>query len=234
MASPHSYLPQEENWQESLLLPLLPNYLEHITHLKHQYPSYVIIKAWSINVTLPINPFWWKLEKINLDTLSHHILQKKPFQHASHIKLIRDWIPTYSSLCWQGREYTSICPRCNLAVEIPTHVYQCPDPTVVTNRMKLLTLFLSQLVNIHTPIHIIISLEYKLSLTLDIPYSRIYSAPTELPPSTKNLLIPVIRQQTVVGWHLFLKGYHAFYWLTTFQHLSTDNDNLCKAPGMYN
>jgi len=37
------------------------------------------------------------------------------------------WIPTYASLCRQGREPSSICPQCQSTVETKEHVLICPS-----------------------------------------------------------------------------------------------------------
>jgi hypothetical protein len=83
--------------------------------------------------------------------------------------------------------------------------------------------FLSQLVHLNTPIHIINTFEYKLSILLDIPYLTTYSAPTKISPEARlNLISAIIHQQNIIGWDLFLTGFHSSLWYNVFHHLSLD------------
>jgi len=63
-----------------------------------------------------------KIDKVNLFALSTYLLSLSPFQRASMVKTIHDWIPTHSNLCRQGRHNSPICPRCLSEVETPSHV----------------------------------------------------------------------------------------------------------------
>lgn len=95
------------------------------------------------------------------------------------------------------------------------------NPLAMTYRASLLDQFLSKLIPLNTPIHIIITLKYKLSLTLDILYKQKYSAPTNLSSSDKQALLSMICQQNLIGWNLFLKGYQTESWLSIFRSLSS-------------
>jgi hypothetical protein len=65
----------------------------------------------------------------------------------------------------------SLCPLCLTTVETIQHIHQCQAASVRVHRLQLLTNFLQQLSQISTPISIITTFHYKLSITLDLPYS---------------------------------------------------------------
>jgi hypothetical protein len=56
-----------------------------------------------------LHPF--TIEGINLYALQHYLNQLKPHKRASTIKLIQNWVPTYSTLCRQGRAPFSPLPQ---------------------------------------------------------------------------------------------------------------------------
>lgn len=146
-----------------------------------------------------------------------------PFQHASVVKTIHDWIPTYSNLCRQGRHNTSICPRCLSEVETSNHVQTCPAPAVITGCSLSLDHFLTYLVSLGTPIYIIATFKLKLSSTLGIPFLHKYKVTTPIPLPSYKTLILAIRHQNIVGWSNFLRGYISSFWEIAYNtaHSST-------------
>lgn len=161
------------------------------------------------------------MELINLEAL-HNFLGPKPFHtRANYAKLIINWIPTHAHLCRQGREQSPpLCPRCNSAVETPCHILICSNPNVTSRRNELLHTYLKSLIDLHSPIHVISTLEYKLALTLDVPYIQLYRPITSLPPDIHNRLISTIRSQNIIGWDSFLKGFIAKSWKMIFEDIT--------------
>jgi hypothetical protein len=87
-----------------------------------------------------------KLDEVNTQALHNYLSSLTIFQRASTVKLIQKWTPTFSSLCPQGREPSSLCQRCFTKVETPDHVLQCPNEFAVSARMSFLKPFLSSLI----------------------------------------------------------------------------------------
>jgi len=89
-----------------------------------------------------------KIGKINLYAL--HTLLKHVSIHkwANTVKMMHDWIPTYSTLCRQGREPSPICPRCCLTVGTPSHILVCHDTSATCNQSLYLQQFLFALVKL--------------------------------------------------------------------------------------
>jgi len=112
----------------------------------------------------------------------------------------------------QGREPSPICLRCKGAIETSNHVHQCPYPEAVSRRTSALLYFLSSLIKIGTPVYIAHVFEYKLSIVLDLPFSKVYNISSEIPQSTYILLLDAIRHQNILGWDQFLCGYTSIYW----------------------
>jgi hypothetical protein len=93
------------------------------------------------------------------------------------------------------------------------------------HRRDKLERYLKALAQCNTPVHILITLEYKLLLTQELPYSQHYQCATSLTSVHKNILIASIRHQNVLGWDSFLKGFISSYWgpiYTTLTVLSTN------------
>ena len=89
-------------------------------------------------------------------------------------------------LSQQGHKPSPFCPRCSNAIETCDHVYKCSHPQAITNRQSFLQMFLSTLLSAKKPIHILSSFEYKLSLTLELPFLPSFHVQHEILPSTKN------------------------------------------------
>jgi len=153
-----------------------------------------------------------KLDKVNTQALHTYLSSLNIQQRVSVVKLIHKWVPTYSNLCRQGREPSPICLRCKGAIETSNHVHQCPYPEAVSRRTSALLYFLSSLIKIGTPVYIVHVFEYKLSIVLDLPFSKVYNISSEIPQSTYILLLDAIRHQNILGWDQFLCGYTSIYW----------------------
>jgi hypothetical protein len=63
-------------------------------------------------------------------------------------------------------------------------------------------------------------LEYKLTLTLDVPYIQTYQPLISLPPDIHYNLISTIRLQNIIGWVSFLRGFIASSWMTLFDEIT--------------
>jgi len=160
------------------------------------------------------------MDLINLNAL-HSFLEPLPFPtRATYAKSIHNWIPTHAQLCPQGRERSPLCPRCNRAVEAHSHIITCNDPQASESRHGLLYTFLHSLAAVHSPIHIISTLEYKLALTLDVPCIQTYKPLISLPPDIHYKLISTIRIQNIIGWDSFLNGFIASSWMTLFEEIT--------------
>jgi len=142
--------------------------------------------------------------------------------------MIHNWIPTYSMLSGQGRELSPLCPRCSSAIETSEHVYQCPQTQAISNRKSFLENFLSHLLSLKTPIYILCTLEYKLSIALDIPFLPKFHNQEAILPDTKPLLMTAIRHQNIIGWDNFIRGYTSIYWVYIFEH-SHSHDIVCTS-----
>lgn len=148
-----------------------------------------------------------KMDKVNVLALQSFLSSMKVHKQASFIKMIHNWIPTYSMLSRQGRKPSPLCPRCCTAIETSQHVYKCSQSQAISNWRSFLKKFLSSLLSIKTLIYNISTLEYKLSITLEIPFIPTFHIQDEIPPLTKMLLINAIRHQNIIGWDNFLRGY---------------------------
>ena len=162
-----------------------------------------------------------KMDKVNVLALQSFLSSMKVHKQASIIKMIHNWIPTYSMLSRQGRKPSPLCPRCCTAIETSQHVYKCSQSQAISNWRSFLKKFLSSLLSIKTLIYNISTLEYKLSITLEIPFIPTFHIQDEIPPLTKMLLINAIRHQNIIGWDNFLRGYMSLYWLYIFQQSHT-------------
>ncbi len=139
-------------------------------------------------------------------------VSKKITQRVTISKMIHNWDPTYSTLCRQGHEPSPLCPRCQKAIETNLHVWTCQQPLAVTRRTLLLQNILSNLVQIQTPLYIIVTLEYKLSLILELLLHNKYILNNQIPQDTHQKLLSVIHHQNIIGWDNFLKGFTSNYW----------------------
>ena len=153
-----------------------------------------------------------KLLRIHLLALHGHFAKLKPFQRPSVSKMIHGWIPTYGTLCRQGRESSPLCPRCNSTVETCDHIFNCPHPLAIESHHVALHTFLSSLVTIGTPLYIISTFEYKLSNVLHLAFNQKYSITFSIPQYTKNCLMEAIKHQNILGWDNFLRGFTSIYW----------------------
>jgi hypothetical protein len=99
----------------------------------------------------------------------------------------------------QGREPYPLCSRFGSAVETSDHVYRCSKVQAVANQRSFLPSFLSSLLSAGAPIYIISTFEYKLSITLDIPFPT-FDVHVEVPSHTKTLLFTAFRHQDIIGW----------------------------------
>jgi hypothetical protein len=116
----------------------------------------------------------YTLEKVNTTALGSYLSSLPVFQHASAVKLMHNWVPTYGYLCCQGRSDTPICPRCLSTVKTPDHVLICVFPEAVTRRLEFLSSYLSSLLILGTTIYLLASLELKLSITLGLYHKQSY------------------------------------------------------------
>jgi hypothetical protein len=116
------------------------------------------------------------------------------------VKLIHNWVPTYASLCRQGREHSPYCLRCHSQIKTTDHVFQGSDPMATTNHNVLLQIFLQNLVQANMPIHIIVCLEYKLSLVLNLKHTPTYAIASSLPKDQHTILIRAVQHQNIIGW----------------------------------
>ena len=165
------------------------------------------------------------LNTVNMMGLHQFLCRKKIHQRATLVKLIHGWIPTQEFLYTQNRTSTPICPWCSLVNETALHIHQCSYPTAIMYRRDKLERYLKALAQCNTPVHILITLEHKLLLTQELPYSQHYQCATSLTSVHKNILIASIRHQNVLGWDSFLKGFISSYWgpiYTTLTVLSTN------------
>ncbi len=73
----------------------------------------------------------------------------------------------------------------------------------------------------HTPIHIIDCFEYKLSLALDLVYSKQFYTATSLPADQNRILLDAIKHQNIIGWDLFIRGFTSSKWIDVFNAIRT-------------
>jgi hypothetical protein len=111
------------------------------------------------------------LSKINLHALQTSLKAFRLFHPVNIVKLIHGWNPMYATLCRQGRESSPLCPRCCRMTDITTHFLQCPHPDAVKFQHNALLSMLQTTLKQGTPIQMILTFEYKLSLALSIPYT---------------------------------------------------------------
>lgn len=158
-----------------------------------------------------------KLAHTNVQALWHHIESMPIHTRASTIKLIHGWMPTYAILSRQGRSETPLCPCCNTRVETSPHVFTCQETQAITQRISHLTTFLSALHKLKTPIQLMATLEYKLSITLQIPYTQTYQTTSISSSSHQYALLTAIRHKNILGWDNFLCGFITTYWAEYLQ-----------------
>ncbi len=135
---------------------------------------------------------------------------------ASTVKLIHNWTPTQDFLFLQGPTKSPHCPRCSHAKETHQHIIECVNRDAINARSASLKSFLTAMVQVHTPIQILAAMEYKLSLTLNVPYQHTYSCPTALPSDSHYQLLSSIHHQNRIGWHLFLNGFISNRWSSLY------------------
>jgi hypothetical protein len=145
---------------------------------------------------------------MNVYALNQHFSSMKVHHRASVVKMMHKWIPTYSTLCRQGRESSPLCPQCKSQIETWNHVYSCSDPTAMEYHRTALYSFLSTMAQSGAPIYILTTFEYKLSIVLAIPFQPQFSVISPIQPLTKIRLIEAIRHQNIVGWDNSYVGTH--------------------------
>jgi hypothetical protein len=104
-----------------------------------------------------------KLQKVHVIALANYLANIQAHHRATLSKLIHGWIPTYSSLCRQGKEPSPLCPRCKSRVESWEHILECPNHQAVESRRDALKTFLSSMFKVGTPFYILTTFELKLS-----------------------------------------------------------------------
>jgi hypothetical protein len=152
------------------------------------------------------------LERISLHALRQHIEALPVHIRASTIKFIYGWMPTYAILFRQGQSSSSLCPRCQTQVETSSHVFKCQATQAIQQCLLHLTAFLTALNKLKTPVQIVTTLQYKLSLLLDIPFEQTYFTTMQSSTSHHYALIQAICHQNIVGWNNFMRGYISTYW----------------------
>jgi hypothetical protein len=128
---------------------------------------------------------------------------------ANIVKLIHGWVPTHASMCRQGREHSSLCPRCRSRVETVDHIHTCSHPPAIHCHRTILQTFLSSLSKLWTPPQLITVFCRKLSQVLELPRPDHIEKHEHFPPS----LVLAIQHQIIIGWDLFIKGYTSSYWM---------------------
>lgn len=139
------------------------------------------------------------------------------------VKMIHNWIPTYSVLFHQGRELSSLCPCCFKAVETYEHVFRGSFLLATINCGVYLHSFLSSLWTAGTSIYILSTMEYKLSLTHDISFKHTYRVTHETLQPIYWLLMTAICHQNIIGWDNFLQGCTSKFWLQNFLNSHENN-----------
>jgi hypothetical protein len=91
-----------------------------------------------------------------------------------------------------------------------------PSPSAVASRAEYLHQFLKLLLSMNTPIYILLVFKYKLSFVLDIPYNQHYPNSSILPQDLYLSLLTAIKQQNIVGWNNFLRGFISSYWYSLY------------------
>lgn len=162
-----------------------------------------------------------KLLHTNLFAL-HSYLQNLPvFTWASKVKLIHGWVPTYSLLHRQECSTSPLYPRCKQTVETNDHILICTAPDATQCWTRLLNDFIRALSNLGTPIYILTTFHYKLSILLNLHYDHAFSPSTTLSYESKALLMSAIRHQNILGWDSFLRGFTSIRQLQIIPHLSS-------------
>jgi len=125
------------------------------------------------------------------------------------------WVPTYTSLCRQGRETSSLCPRYHGRVETVDHIHICAHPWATQCCQTLLHSFLESISKIHTPMQILHVLHNKPSQVFELPDTKY----KHLNMPHRPTLILAIKHQNIIGWDLFFKGYTSTYWIHVYNDL---------------
>jgi hypothetical protein len=112
-------------------------------------------------------------------------------------------------MCWQGREHSSLCPRCRSRVETVYHIHTCSHPPAIHCHHTILQTFLSSLSKLWTPPQLITVFHGKLSQVLELTRPDHKEKHEHFPPS----LVLAIQHQIIIGWDLFIKGYTSSYWM---------------------
>jgi len=152
-----------------------------------------------------------KLTHINTNALHPYIESLRIQKRATVLKLLHGWVPTYSSLCCQGRSHTSVCLCCQTFVETSSHVSICPAESAVSQQIEHLRTFLSELESQQTSIYLLTIFEYKLSLILNLMYQQTFTITIPASPTQQQILMKASRHQNLVGWDNFLWGYISIY-----------------------
>ncbi len=120
--------------------------------------------------------FWLLIDFTNLQLYSW----------ASTVKLIQNWQPTFAPLCHKNQKRLPNCPWCLISIEDLPRVSQFLAPTAIKWWKHAPQAVLTTLVQTNTPIHIIATMEAKLSNTLTIPYRATFTPSTYLLPLNKT------------------------------------------------
>jgi hypothetical protein len=201
-----------------------------IGNLRSELQSHLSFSTTSSYICMKHNLPTSIIEKINIVALGNY-LQDLPFHwRASMVKLIHNWIPTFSSLCPQGRESSPVCQRCQLAVKTPEHVLICGDQKAVTYWSTILHSTLQDLLKIGTPIHVVTILEYKLSLVFNIPCMYKFRPASTLAPDLHAILLTAIHHQNLIRWDCLLKGYTSIYWNNLLLDISQSSLRSKQTP----
>jgi hypothetical protein len=85
-------------------------------------------------------------------------------------------------------------------------------PQAISFRLSGLRTFLQKLTKLLTHQYIVATMEYKLSVTLNIPFDPQFANYFIVPQEIKSILLTAIKHQNLIGWDSFLKGYTSTLW----------------------
>lgn len=155
------------------------------------------------------------LNNINHTALKWYLSSLEIFVRANTVKLIQGWIPTSASLSRQGREESPIFPRCQSTVETIDHIHQCTCTITISSRQQLLQIYIKKLQE-RTPQLLHNTLEYKLSLVLELPTIRYHHSIMHSSQTIPTPILVAIRHLNIAGWDCFLKGFISMYWSSAY------------------
>ena len=209
-APPRGYTPKAQSLTHSLQTAALISGGAIVTS-KIKQIVYANMYKQGLRETTQKNTGWSPSFFLTVDWEAHEAVLRSygRFKRLGIGKLVHGLWHTGAQKVLYGMDAEGLCPCCHQVLETVTHVYQCADEAVKTNRARLLTVLEQQLDRRKIPVPIRRSIMLGLNWFLQDPTSAL---PTPLQNSIghicqrETIARNAYHAQTQLGWEQCLRG----------------------------